>query len=155
MSPANWIQGVTAISLKISRSWAPRLQNSGNQWAKKWGPTCDRNISNSAIYTTAIYRAYTVSMLGMSFEITNFRIQQHLPGANELIQNHVIVNMLTLVLHDYLLGSYVVINSDKGLSPILDRYVLKIYIYMMYHSDGVIECFCCSHHLAWARYRLP
>ena len=23
--------------------------------AKKWGPTCDRNISDSAIYTTAIY----------------------------------------------------------------------------------------------------
>ena len=27
---------------------------------KKWGPTCDRDISNSAIYTTALYRAYTV-----------------------------------------------------------------------------------------------
>ena len=51
LSPANWVQGVTAISRKISRSWAP----------KKWGPTCDRDISNSAIYTTAIYRAYTVS----------------------------------------------------------------------------------------------
>ena len=50
LSPANWVQGVTAISRKISRSWAP----------KKWGPTCDRDISNSAIYTTAIYRAYTV-----------------------------------------------------------------------------------------------
>ena len=50
LSPANWVQGVTAISWKISRSWAP----------KKWGPTCDRDISNSAIYTTAIYRAYTV-----------------------------------------------------------------------------------------------
>ena len=45
---------------KISRSWAPHLQNSRNQWAKKWGPTCDRDISNSAIYTTAIYQAYTV-----------------------------------------------------------------------------------------------
>ena len=63
LSPANWEQrlcgeqisrkivsrelgqGVTAISRKISRSWAP----------KKWGPTCDRDISNSAIYTTAIY----------------------------------------------------------------------------------------------------
>ena len=51
LSPANWLQGVTAISRKLSRSWAP----------KKWGPTCDRDISNSAIYTTAIYRAYTVS----------------------------------------------------------------------------------------------
>ena len=60
LSPANWMQGVTAISLKISRSWAPRLQNSQNRWAKKWGPTCDRDISNPAIYTTAIYRAYTV-----------------------------------------------------------------------------------------------
>ena len=50
LSPANWVQGVTAISWKISRSWAP----------KKWGPTCDRDISNSAIYATAIYRAYTV-----------------------------------------------------------------------------------------------
>ena len=50
LSPANWVQGVTVISRKISRSWAP----------KKWGPTCDRDISNSAIYTTAIYRAYTV-----------------------------------------------------------------------------------------------
>ena len=50
LSPANWVQGVTAILRKISRSWAP----------KKWGPTCDRDISNSAIYATAIYRAYTV-----------------------------------------------------------------------------------------------
>ena len=50
LSPANWVKGVTAISRKISRSWVQ----------KKWGPTCDRDISNSAIYTTAIYRAYTV-----------------------------------------------------------------------------------------------
>ena len=65
LSPANWMQGVTAISWKISRFWAPRLQNSRNRWAKKWGPTCDRDISNSGIYTTAIYRAYTVSPLLM------------------------------------------------------------------------------------------
>ena len=38
----------------------PRLQNLRNRWAKKWGPTCDRDISNFAIYTTAIYQAYTV-----------------------------------------------------------------------------------------------
>ena len=50
LSPVNWVQGVTAVLRKISRSWAP----------KKWGPTCDRDISNSAIYTTAIYREYTV-----------------------------------------------------------------------------------------------
>ena len=56
----NWMQGVTAISQKISRSWAPPLQNSRNWWAKKWGPTCDRDISNSAIYTTVIYWAYAV-----------------------------------------------------------------------------------------------
>ena len=60
LSPTNWMQGVTAISRKILRSWAPRLQNSQNRWAKKWGPTCDRDTSNSAIYTTAIYWAYTV-----------------------------------------------------------------------------------------------
>ena len=35
-------------------------KNLRNRWAKKWGPTCDRDISNSAIYKTAIYRAYTV-----------------------------------------------------------------------------------------------
>ena len=60
LSPANWMQGVTAIWRKISRSWAPRLQNSRNRLAKRWGPTCDRDISNSAIYTTAIYQEYTV-----------------------------------------------------------------------------------------------
>ena len=30
--------------------------------AKKWGSTCDRDISNCAIYMTAIYRGYTVSI---------------------------------------------------------------------------------------------
>ena len=35
-----------------------KIREIGGQ--KKWGPTCDRDISNSAIYTTAIYRAYTV-----------------------------------------------------------------------------------------------
>ena len=57
LSPANWVQGVTTISRKISRSWAP----------KKWGSTWDRDISNSAIYTTAIYRAYTVPWLLMTW----------------------------------------------------------------------------------------
>ena len=59
LSPANWVQGVTAISRKISRCWAP----------KKWGPTCDRDISNSAIYTTAIYRAYTVSLMKLLSDV--------------------------------------------------------------------------------------
>ena len=71
LSPANWMQGVTKISRKILRSWAPRLQNSLNRWVKKWGPTCNRDISNSAIYTTAIYRAYTV--MGISI------LEWHLP----------------------------------------------------------------------------
>ena len=47
-------------ALRHHQFGAPRLQNSRNWWAKKWGPTCDRDISNSAIYTTAIYRTYTV-----------------------------------------------------------------------------------------------
>ena len=50
LSPTNWVQGVTAISWKIPRSWVP----------KKWGPTCNRHISNSTIYMTAIYREYTL-----------------------------------------------------------------------------------------------
>ena len=67
LSPANWVQGVTTISRKISRSWAP----------KKWGPTCDRDISNSAIYTTAIYRAYTVICIGIQFDRYMIRIAMH------------------------------------------------------------------------------
>ena len=54
------------ISRKIvSRELAPRsyrdfADNIALLGAKKWGPTCHRDISNSAIYATAIYRAYTV-----------------------------------------------------------------------------------------------
>ena len=44
--------------------------------AKKWGPTCDRDISNSAIYTTAIYRAYTVPPL------SGVRCQNRYPGSS-------------------------------------------------------------------------
>ena len=56
------------------------------RWAKKWGSTCDRDISNSAIYTTAIYRTYTVYMpMGQDediflvrFETKNFdNMKQH------------------------------------------------------------------------------
>ena len=71
LSPANWVQGVTAISRKIWSSWAP----------KKWGPTCDRDISNSAIYTTAIYGAYTV--LGLCNETVRASSSYHtqmIPG---------------------------------------------------------------------------
>ena len=54
------------ISRKIvSRDLGPRsyrdfAKNIALLGAKKWGPTRDRDISNSAIYATAIYRAYTV-----------------------------------------------------------------------------------------------
>ena len=47
LSPTNWVQGDFAKNIALLG-------------AKKWGPTCDRDISNSAIYATAIYRAYTV-----------------------------------------------------------------------------------------------
>ena len=70
LSLANWVQGATAISRKISRSWAP----------KKWGPTCDRDISNSAIYTTVIYRAYIVFC--MSFKIISVKLLLHLKSCN-------------------------------------------------------------------------
>ena len=54
------------ISRKIvSRKLGPRsyrdfAKNIALLGAKKLGPTCDRDISNSTIYTTAIYREYTV-----------------------------------------------------------------------------------------------
>ena len=54
------------ISRKIvSRELGPRsyrdfAKNIALLGAKKWGTTCDRDISNSAIYATVIYRAYTV-----------------------------------------------------------------------------------------------
>ena len=41
------------------RSYRDFAKNIALLGAKKWGPTCDRDISNSAIYATAIYRAYT------------------------------------------------------------------------------------------------
>ena len=49
LSPANWVHGVTTI-LRMYHAL-------GRQ---KWGPTCDCDISNSAIYTNAIYREYIV-----------------------------------------------------------------------------------------------
>ena len=42
------------------RSYRDFVKNIALLGAKKWGPTCDRDISNSVIYTTAIYREYTV-----------------------------------------------------------------------------------------------
>ena len=81
LSPANWVQGVTVISRKISRSWAP----------KKWGPTCDRDISNSAIYTTAIYRAYTVLAHGFMYfidcSILHTQSSEKLRSFNDMMSN--------------------------------------------------------------------
>ena len=59
LSPANGVQGITANSRKIALLGV--MSTKLAKWmAKKWGPTCDRDISDSAIYTTAIYWAYTV-----------------------------------------------------------------------------------------------
>ena len=59
LSPANRVQGITAISWKIALLCVMSAKLA--KWVvKKWGPTCDRDISDSAIYTTAIYRAYSV-----------------------------------------------------------------------------------------------
>ena len=60
LSPANWMQGVTRFREKYRALRHHVCKNSRNGWAKKWGLTCDRDISNSTIYTTAIYREYTV-----------------------------------------------------------------------------------------------
>ena len=65
LSPANWVQGITAISRKIALLGAMSAKLA--KWmAKKLDPTCDRDISDSAIYTTAIYREYTVYHLFIS-----------------------------------------------------------------------------------------
>ena len=45
---------------------------------QKWGPTCDRDISNSAIYTTAIYRAYTVSKYQFLLGIWLWKSAEHI-----------------------------------------------------------------------------
>ena len=59
LSPANWVQGITAISQKIAHLGVMSAKLA--KWVpQKWGPKCDRYISDSAIYTTAIYGAYTV-----------------------------------------------------------------------------------------------
>ena len=59
LSPVNGVQGITVIWQKIALLVAMSAKLA--KWvAKKWGPTCGRDISDSAIYTTAIYREYTV-----------------------------------------------------------------------------------------------
>ena len=45
------------IGSKVLPRFREKYRALGRQ---KWGPTCDRDISNSTIYTTAIYREYTV-----------------------------------------------------------------------------------------------
>ena len=68
LSPANGNKGYIAVSRfrekcfpRIRSNELPRFREKYRAHGRqKWGPTCDRDISNSAIYTTAIYRAYTV-----------------------------------------------------------------------------------------------
>ena len=68
LSPMNGVQGITAISRKNALLGVMSAKLA--KWvAKKWGPTCDRDISDSAIYTTVIYRAYTVSDKCLDFDI--------------------------------------------------------------------------------------
>ena len=72
--PGTKANGGEQISRKIvSRELGPRscrdfARNIALLGAKKWGPTCDRDISNSAIYATAIYRAYTVLWLLVTWQ---------------------------------------------------------------------------------------
>ena len=50
------------VSRKLGpSSYREFVKNIALLGAKKWGPTCDHDISNSAIYTTTIYREYIVS----------------------------------------------------------------------------------------------
>ena len=54
LSPANGVQGITANSRKIALLGVMSAKLA--KWvAKKWGPTCDRDISDSAIYPIPRY----------------------------------------------------------------------------------------------------
>ena len=76
LSPANGVQGITAISRKIALLCVMSAKLA--KWvAKKWGPTCDRDISDSAIYTTAIYRAYTVYKNILNIQNVHFTQKHH------------------------------------------------------------------------------
>ena len=86
-SPANGVQGITAISRKIALLGVM----SAKLAAKKWGPTCDRDISDSAIYTTAIYRAYTV--YGVLHIASSLQYKLHL---NRRCSNYIFILHLTL-----------------------------------------------------------
>ena len=55
---------------------------------QKWGPTCDRDISNSAIYTTAIYRAYTVFVLFTCAVLSFFWVKNYFSVIFWLWQKH-------------------------------------------------------------------
>ena len=70
LSPANGVQGITTITRKIALLGV--MSTKLAKWvAKKWGPRRDRDVSDSAIYTTAIYRAYTVITI---YSVTESRI---------------------------------------------------------------------------------
>ena len=51
------------------RSYRNFAKNNMLLGGKKWGPICDRDISNSAIYTTAIYQEYTVQAINFKSSV--------------------------------------------------------------------------------------
>ena len=78
LSPANreqrlfwWADFAKNCLPRIGSKELPRFrENIALLGAKKWGPTCDRDKSNSAIYKTAIYWEYTVYDDSLSTEVS-------------------------------------------------------------------------------------
>ena len=87
LSPANreqrlsrWADFAKIVSRKLGpRSCHDLAKNIALLGAKKWGPTYDRDISNSAIYTTAIYREYTVHDTEMVQGVALFPLRRQRP----------------------------------------------------------------------------
>ena len=64
---------------------------------KKWGPTCDCDISNSAIYTTAIYRAYTVMAWALAVVASSMSLTASLVTTNRMQQCSIYVHTGTCI----------------------------------------------------------
>ena len=65
LSPANGVEGITGISRKIALLCAMSAKLA--KWvAKKSGPTCDHDISDSAIYTTRCKSQLAVKSNGLN-----------------------------------------------------------------------------------------
>ena len=119
LSPVNGVQGISAISRKIALLGV--MSTKLAKWvAKKWGPTCDRDISDSAIYTTAIYRAYTV------FRFLNLSIIEY------IIQKRYVSSSIFLY-HDMYLDDCIMLYCDTWcvVSP-LKRKLLVITVVLWY-----------------------